>query len=530
MKEAPPPDLPPQEVPSQPVDEFSEGSAVDDDEGDLPTEEVKDEPREEIVFAEDIPLSGGDDRPVEEAVDRQEMTLDDGARQEGLSQFEEVSLFVAPVATDQSRASGKENGLRGMGWKMMAVAGIVLLVAGFGAGLFFPDSLTEDPVAREEVAVTTTVAPSPTTESPSTTTESPSTTTESPSTTTESPSTTTATTQSKSEPVPPPDLVVTDEPVSDVADRLLPSVVHLEITSDNIFAGGVGSGVIFDSSGFILTAAHVVESVVNGEAELTVRLANGDRLPGEVAGSDPDSDVAVVRVERSGLIAAELALDAPPRVGQLVVAVGSPWGLESSVTSGVISATDRIVEGRLLVQSDAVLYPGNSGGALADRYGRLIGVNVSIFTDSTSFESVEFQGVGFAVPIDLAYRVAQALIVGEPVHTAFLGVSGRDTEGDAGVEIMEVFPGSGAESAGITTGDVIVAVGGRPVTGIADLAARIRHFKPGDVLELNILREGEEIILRATLLPRSEVMPDQPDEGPPVEEGSSEEEPEDSQR
>ncbi len=529
MKEDLPPDLPPQEVPSQPMDELSEGSAVDDDEGDLPTEEVKDEPREEIVFAEDSPLSGGDDRPVEEAVDRQEKILDGGARQEGLSQFEEVSLFVTPVAADPSRASDTESGWRGMGWKMMAVAGIVLLVAGFGVGLFFPDSLTGDPVSSEEVAVTTTTeSPSTTTESPSTTTESPSTTTESPSTATEAPSTTTATTQTKSEPVPPPDLVVTDEPVSDVADRLVPSVVHLEITSDNIFAGGVGSGVIFDSNGFILTAAHVVESVVNGEAGLTVRLANGDRLPGEVVGSDPDSDVAVVQVERSGLIAAELALDAAPRVGQLVVAVGSPWGLESSVTSGVISATDRIVEGRLLVQSDAVLYPGNSGGALADRYGRLIGINVSIFTNSTSFESVEFQGVGFAVPIDLAYRVAQALIAGEPVHTAFLGVSGRDTEGDAGVEIMEVFPGSGAESAGIMTGDVIVAVGGRPVTGIADLAARIRHFKPGDVLELNILREGEEIVLRATLLPRSEVLPDQPDEGPPVEEGSSEEEPEDN--
>ena len=161
--------------------------------------------------------------------------------------------------------------------------------------------------------------------------------------------------------VPPPDLVTTDEPVADVAERLVPSVVHLEVQSEDVFEQGAGSGVIFDSNGYILTAAHVVETVVSGEAELTVRLSNGDRMPGEVVGTDADSDVAVVKVERTGLVPAELALEDQPRAGQLVVAVGSPWGLESSVTSGVISAVDRIVEGKLLHQSDAVLYPGNSG-------------------------------------------------------------------------------------------------------------------------------------------------------------------------
>ena len=178
--------------------------------------------------------------------------------------------------------------------------------------------------------------------------------------------------------------------------------------------------------------------------------------------------------------------------------------------------------GKLLIQSDAVLYPGNSGGALADRYGRLIGINVSIFTDSTTLEQVEFQGVGFAVPMDVAYRVAQALIAGEPVHTTFLGVSGRDSLGDAGVEIMEVFPGSGAETGGIMAGDLIVAVNGRPVTGIADLAARIRHRVPGDVLVLTVLRGEEELTLTATLLPRSEVMPDQQGEDSPEEEPEGE--------
>ncbi|MDE0120711.1 MAG: trypsin-like peptidase domain-containing protein [bacterium] len=415
------------------------------------------------------------------------------------SQVETGRGPVESAASEPSRPSVRGSTLRGMGWKMMAAAGTALLLAGFVAGLFFPGTVAEDPVS-EQVPVATTPETVTTTSAPTTTTP--------PATTAAPAPTTTATTQPVAEEVSPPDLVITDEPVADVADRLIPSVVHLEITSENIFEQGTGSGVIFDSQGYIFTAAHVVETVVAGEADLTVRLSNGDRLPGEVVGTDPDSDVAVVKVGRSGLTPAELALGQRLRVGQIVVAVGSPWGLVSSVTGGVISATDRILDGKLLIQSDAVLYPGNSGGALADRYGRLIGINVSIFTDSTTLEPVEFQGVGFAVPIDVAYRVAEALIAGEPVHTTFLGVSGRDSQGDAGVEIMEVFPGSGAETAGLMVGDVIVAVDDRPVTGISDLAARIRHRVPGDRLVLNIVRGDEELSLIATLLPRSEVMGD----------------------
>ena len=246
---------------------------------------------------------------------------------------------------ERSRPPGKRWAFREMGWKMMAVAGTALLLAGFVAGLFLPGPVAEEAVS-DQVPVATTPETVPATTSAPATTVPPATT---------SAPTTAPERQPASEVVPPPDLVVTDEPVADVADRLVPSVVHLEISGDDLFERGAGSGVIFDSGGYILTAAHVVATVVTGEAELTVRLSNGDRLPGEVVGADPDSDVAVVRVDRSGLVAAEFVLN-PPRVGQLVVAVGSPWGLESSVTSGVISATDRIVDGRLLIQSDAVLY------------------------------------------------------------------------------------------------------------------------------------------------------------------------------
>ena len=505
MTKIPSPDPSAQSEHAHPLDDLHGEGAVDDGQVEMHIQELPDESASENAGAGDADDSEKVD-PSLQATSESEATdeVPDSPELPALS--EEVSVFVASATANSSLASKVRSSFREMGWKMMAAAGVVLLVAGFAAGVIFPDPPNGESVSTDEV-VTTTAATIPTADSSTTTSTAAPSTTAAPSPT--------ASTQNESVIVPSPDLVDTGEPVADVADRLLPSVVHLEISSDNIFEQGAGSGVIFDSNGYILTAAHVVETVVNGMAEVTVRLSNGDRLSGEVVGSDPDSDVAVIRVDRSGLTPAELALNDAPRAGQLVVAVGSPWGLESSVTSGVMSAADRMVDGKILVQSDAVLYPGNSGGALADRYGRLIGINISIFTDTTTLEQVEFQGVGFAVPIDIAYRVAQALIAGRPVHTAFLGVSGRDTQGDAGVEVMEIFPGSGAEQSGLMVGDVVVAVGGRPVTGIADLAARIRHLVPGDVLVLSVRRGEEDLTLTAALLPRSEVMPDQPDEDSP---------------
>lgn len=513
-KTSPSEDSPPAE-PSESVEEPSEGASGDRRQDPTVPEEAGEESALEGQGVEEPPSSQIHQPVVEEDLGgdgEADSDADVPAAEEDQppASPEEVSLFVASPS-ESLPTPKRRRSWRGMGWKMMAVAGVVLLAAGFAAGVFFPEA-----TIQEEVAVTTTATTISTAASTTTTTSAASDTT----TTATTPPTTSPTTTVTQPVVPPPDLVTTDEPVADVAERLVPSVVHLEVQSEDVFEQGAGSGVIFDSNGYILTAAHVVETVVSGEAELTVRLSNGDRMPGEVVGTDPDSDVAVVKVERTGLIPAELALEDQPRAGQLVVAVGSPWGLESSVTSGVISAVDRIVEGKLLHQSDAVLYPGNSGGALADRYGRLIGINVSIFTDSTTLELVEFQGVGFAVPVDVAHRVAQALIAGEPVYTAFLGVSGRDTLGDAGVEIMEVFPGSGAETAGLQEGDIVVAVGGRPVTGITDLAARIRHRAPGDVIVLTVLRGEEELILAATLLSRRDVLSDasEPSEEEPSEE------------
>ena len=484
------------------------------------TSGVRPGPDDESVVAEESIWGSGDPGLPPDPADEEAQVAEGGDHGDKEAEppappFEEVSLFVPP-ARRNADSSESARSSREMGWKMMAVAGVLLLAGGFAAGIFFPEWSTPAPEST-----TTTAATIPAAESSTPSPTAPPVTTPSTTAATATPTTTAPTPAPVEEapPVEPPPLVATDEPVSDVANRLVPSVVHLEIQSDDLFEQGAGSGVIFDSRGYIFTAAHVVSTVVEGDADLTVRLSTGDRLPGEVLGTDPDSDVAVIKVDRTGLTPAELALDDWPRVGQLVVAVGSPWGLESSVTSGVISAVDRMVEGRLLIQSDAVLYPGNSGGALADRYGRLIGINVSIFTDSTTLDSIEFQGVGFAVPIDIAYRVAQALMEGRPVQTAFLGISGQDTQGDAGVEVMEVFPGSGAEQAGLRAGDVVVGVGGRPVTGIADLAARIRHLSPGDLIVLDVLRGEDRLSLAARLLPRSEVMSNQEEPA----EGSTEE-------
>lgn len=276
-----------------------------------------------------------------------------------------------------------------------------------------------------------------------------------------------------------------EEPVADVADALLASVVQIELQ-----LGGLGSGVIFDSNGRILTAGHVVAGVDT----VLVRFANGDRVPGQVIGTDDANDIAVIEVDMTGLPAAPLLLDEDPRPGQLAVALGSPWGLDSTVTSGIISAVDQAIEGpdgipRLMLQTDASINPGNSGGPLADRYGRIVGINVSIYSASGAND-----GVGFAVPIDRAFRVARAIIEGGSFVPGFLGVSiGPTDTGRAGSVVTSISPNSAAQEAGLQLDDVVVAVDGDPIGDFVDLAAVVRNYAAGDVVELEVLRGGETL-------------------------------------
>ena len=278
------------------------------------------------------------------------------------------------------------------------------------------------------------------------------------------------------------------EPVADAAQVILPSVVHIQTQS------GVGSGVVY-GDGLVMTAAHVVQ----GSETVRVRFTDGTQVSGTVLGTAEQVDIAVIQVDRDDLTPATFLAE-KPRVGQMAIAVGSPWGLESTVTAGIISAVDQTNCSTdtcaSMVQTDAAINPGNSGGPLVDREGRVIGINVSIFTDSGAND-----GVGFAVPSDIAMTYADGIVSGEPIETAFLGVQASDvtTEGQAGAVITTVVADSAAESAGIQLDDVVIGFDGVPIVGWFDLIAQVRSHQPGETVDVLVLRDGEEVAISVTL-------------------------------
>lgn len=278
------------------------------------------------------------------------------------------------------------------------------------------------------------------------------------------------------------------EPVADAAQVILPSVVYIQTQS------GVGSGVVYDD-GLIVTAAHVVQ----GSDTVRVRFTDGEQVTGTVVGTADQVDIAVIEVDRSDVTPATFVAE-KPRVGQMAIAVGSPWGLESTVTAGIISAVDQTNCSpntcTSMVQTDAAINPGNSGGPLVDKEGRVLGINVSIFTDSGAND-----GVGFAVPSDIVVTYADAIISEEPIETAFLGIQGGDvdTEGQAGTVISTVVEGSAADEAGMQVDDVVIGFDGVPINGFPDLVAQVRAHQPGETVDVLILRDGEEITITVTL-------------------------------
>jgi len=284
-----------------------------------------------------------------------------------------------------------------------------------------------------------------------------------------------------------------EEPIADAAAVILPSVVQIQTGTGP--GSGVGSGVIYDAGGLILTAAHVVQ----GNERVTVRFADGEQVEGVVLGGTDGADVAVIQVDRTGLPAAELALDEDPQVGQLAIALGSPWGLQGTVTAGIVSAVDQAIpsggSARAVLQTDAAINPGNSGGPLVDRDGRVLGINVSIFSLSGAND-----GVGFAVPIDIAHDIAERLVAGEEIEGAFLGVRlGVVESGQAGAVITEVTPGSAADEGGLEVGDLVVEIEGARVLSPADLAAQVQTHQPDSSVDLVVIRDGEEMTLSVTL-------------------------------
>jgi len=284
-----------------------------------------------------------------------------------------------------------------------------------------------------------------------------------------------------------------DEPVAAVAAAVSPAVVQIETRQ------GLGSGFIYDSDGHILTAAHVV---AGAGKSVNVRLADGSVHKGEVIGSDDASDVAVVKIDPvQGMQVATLALGVKVQVGQLAVAIGSPFGLDQTVTSGIVSAVDRPQEtpgGAIdMYQIDAPINPGNSGGPVADRKGRVFGMSDSIIT-----QTGENVGVGFLVPIDLAKAVADKLVAGDPVEFAFLGVS-TDSQATSlvgdGAIVVDVTAGSPADKAGMQEGDRITSVDSAPVRDQIELGARVRSHQPGDTVHITFVRDGQEQTIEVVL-------------------------------
>jgi putative serine protease PepD len=287
--------------------------------------------------------------------------------------------------------------------------------------------------------------------------------------------------------------------VEDVADAVLPSVVSIQVQSQG--GTGTGTGVVISSDGQILTNNHVVESGGN----LVVTFHDGTTASAEIVGTDPVTDLAVIQAQDvSGLTAAELGSSAELEVGEQVVAIGSPFGLEGTVTTGIVSAVGRPVsagqsqDNRAVIdaiQTDAPINPGNSGGPLVNMSGKVVGINSAIYTPSAG--SV---GLGFAIPIDQAKPIAEELIdTGQATH-ARIGISVGPADGETpGALIASVESGSGADEAGLAEGDVITKIDDRQVTDGEALVAAARSFRPGDTVTITFVRDGETRTAEITL-------------------------------
>jgi putative serine protease PepD len=317
--------------------------------------------------------------------------------------------------------------------------------------------------------------------------------------------------------------------VEQVAAKVVPSVVKLE--TDVGRANEEGSGVILSADGLILTNNHVVAAangatpagldspappdaaVPAGKAVTTVTFADGKTAPFEIVGADPSSDIAVIKAQGvSGLTPITLGSSANLRVGQNVVAIGSPLGLDATVTTGIVSALNRPVatagdagnQNTVLdaIQTDAAINPGNSGGALVNMGGELIGINSAIATLGANSEETQGGsiGLGFAIPVDQAKRIADELISTGSASRASLGVQVSNDRGTHGAKVVEVTAGGAAAAAGLPTGVVVTKLDDRVIASSDALVAAVRSRAPGDKVTLTFLDgDGRSQTLQVTL-------------------------------
>lgn len=300
-----------------------------------------------------------------------------------------------------------------------------------------------------------------------------------------------------------------------VAKKATPSVVGITTTSvsqDNMFAipqetQGVGTGIIVDSNGYILTNSHVVS---DGDAtSVNVLFSDGSDINGKVVWYDSQMDLAIVKVDKTGLTAAELGNSDDVAVGDISIAIGNPLGLDlqKSVTQGIISGLDRTISTSQstnmtgLIQTDASINSGNSGGPLLNEKGQVIGINTA--------KASQGEGLGFAIPINTAKNIISKVIKDGNYEKVTLGIKGTDLEtyeqavgqdltGDSGVYVAEVTSGSAAEKAKMAAGDIIIKLGDTEITSMNDLNKALYGYSSGDKAEITVLRNGKEQKLTVT--------------------------------
>ena len=281
--------------------------------------------------------------------------------------------------------------------------------------------------------------------------------------------------------------------VTSIASLVTPSVVSIKVTSTA--GSGTGSGVIYKSDkavSYIITNNHVIESAVT-TGTILVELLNGDTISAQIVGRDAAYDIAVIKVNKGNLPTVTIGNSSSIRVGESVVAIGSPLGLASTVTSGIISALNRPVTTGTVgaesfvnaIQTDAAINPGNSGGALLDSQGRIIGVNSAIATLSSGGTSGSI-GLGFSIPINEAKRVIDELIATGKSTRPVLGIFFDTTYTGTGAKILRLSPGEGAEKAGIPAGSIITAIDGVKIADQVGAIVKIRSYAPGSAITVTV--------------------------------------------
>jgi putative serine protease PepD len=290
--------------------------------------------------------------------------------------------------------------------------------------------------------------------------------------------------------------------IADLYKRVSPSVVEIQTqTASSTPLGpqrgaGTGTGWVYDEAGHIITNEHVIEDATR----VTVKFADGTEEQAKVVGTDRSTDVAVLELDDASKAPAPLALGSAKtlQVGDPVVAIGSPFGLQGTLTSGIVSALERTItapDGFTIdgaIQTDAALNPGNSGGPLLDDEGHVVGVNSQIASETGANN-----GVGYAIPIETVKSVADQLIQSGSVKHAYLGV--RISDGNGGARIEEVSDGTPAAKAGLQAGDLVTGIDGERVRSAAELSGTVASHKPGDELRLEVKRNGKTHTVTVTL-------------------------------